>query len=446
MEIGSSALMFLMDTWEGHLTPPEVASLADKASRGRDPAMVRAAAQLALSCLPHAHALNPNEIQRALLQCKEQSAAVLEQACLAVESAAKGGGVYPEVLFDVARRWFELYEETTQGTGDAPASGGDAAPRGNSPPGLAAPSLEGNGLPDVAASFVMDSLSPAPAPQLPMVPPLQYTLPYRAPPYPYIGSLPAFHHPHLLVTQHPAYLQAPPTYQYPPLPSHAQFYAAASRHGAPPQAPPPAYTHQMIGVHVTPMARAVLSMAAPPPAPPPPPAAPQQGQVHQLNQTQLNYLLSSYRVGLLAMETLARRVHDDRPQAKYARNPPYGEDVKWLLGVAKKLAGQQKVSVRLGREAPSAKSDEPRGTGVDRRKRLRGSPFCPGEYCLPAPDAARENLERVSARGATVNIRFRARELNVTPLSHHGRQQRRADMSGHENGRKGGKARAKAAG
>lgn len=61
------------------------------------------------------------------------------------------------------------------------------------------------------------------------------------------------------------------------------------------------------------------------------------GPVHQLNQTQLNYLLSAYRVGLLAMETLARRVHDDRPQAKYARNPPYGEDVKWLLGVAKKL-------------------------------------------------------------------------------------------------------------
>lgn len=51
----------------------------------------------------------------------------------------------------------------------------------------------------------------------------------------------------------------------------------------------------------------------------------------------MQYLLAAYRVGMLAMETLARRVHDDRPQAKYARNPPYGEDVKWLLGVAKKL-------------------------------------------------------------------------------------------------------------
>lgn len=40
---------------------------------------------------------------------------------------------------------------------------------------------------------------------------------------------------------------------------------------------------------------------------------------------------------MLAMETLARRVHDDRPQTKYARNPPYGEDVKWLLAIAVKL-------------------------------------------------------------------------------------------------------------
>lgn len=62
-------------------------------------------------------------------------------------------------------------------------------------------------------------------------------------------------------------------------------------------------------------------------------------QPQQFNQTQLRYLLAAYRVGMLALETLARRVHDDRPQAKYARNPPYGEDVKWLLRVAKKLGG-----------------------------------------------------------------------------------------------------------
>ena len=55
------------------------------------------------------------------------------------------------------------------------------------------------------------------------------------------------------------------------------------------------------------------------------------------NPAQLNYLMIAFRVGMLALETLARRVHDDRPQTKYARNPPYGEDVKWLLGIAIKL-------------------------------------------------------------------------------------------------------------
>lgn len=57
----------------------------------------------------------------------------------------------------------------------------------------------------------------------------------------------------------------------------------------------------------------------------------------QYPHAQLRHLLAAYRVGMLALETLARRVHDDRPQAKYARNPPYGEDVKWLLRVSKRL-------------------------------------------------------------------------------------------------------------
>ena len=61
------------------------------------------------------------------------------------------------------------------------------------------------------------------------------------------------------------------------------------------------------------------------------PTAPTNNTAHH------HYLLAAYRVGLLAMETLARRVHDDRPQTKYARNPPHGEDVKWLLTIAMKL-------------------------------------------------------------------------------------------------------------
>ena len=83
MEIGSAALQILVSSWEGHLTPPETASLADRSSRGRDATVVKRAAELALSCLPHSHALNPNEIQRALLQCKEQvSSATNETGCI----------------------------------------------------------------------------------------------------------------------------------------------------------------------------------------------------------------------------------------------------------------------------------------------------------------------------------------------------------------------------
>lgn len=109
MDIGAPAISFLIETWESHLTPPEAASIADRASQGGDPSLVRAAAELALSCLPHAHALNHNEIQRAVLQCKEQSDPMLERACLTVENASKGGGVFPEVLFTVAKYWYELF-------------------------------------------------------------------------------------------------------------------------------------------------------------------------------------------------------------------------------------------------------------------------------------------------------------------------------------------------
>lgn len=45
------------------------------------------------------------------MQCKEQNQVILEKACLAVENAAKDGGVYPEVLFLVARQWYTLYTE-----------------------------------------------------------------------------------------------------------------------------------------------------------------------------------------------------------------------------------------------------------------------------------------------------------------------------------------------
>lgn len=48
-------------------------------------------------------------------QCKEQSDQMLEKACITVENTAKDGGVYPEVLFQVAKYWYELYLRNTPG-------------------------------------------------------------------------------------------------------------------------------------------------------------------------------------------------------------------------------------------------------------------------------------------------------------------------------------------
>jgi len=54
------------------------------------------------------------------------------------------------------------------------------------------------------------------------------------------------------------------------------------------------------------------------------------------NFRQIHHLTSAYRVGLLALDTLARRVHEPN-QAKYSRNPPFREDIQWLLRLSKKL-------------------------------------------------------------------------------------------------------------
>uniref|UniRef100_A0AAY4D9U2 SWIM-type domain-containing protein n=1 Tax=Denticeps clupeoides TaxID=299321 RepID=A0AAY4D9U2_9TELE len=193
MEIGSAALNILVECWDGHLTPPEVASLADRASRARDPNMVRAAAELALSCLPHAHALNPNEIQRALVQCKEQ---------------VKLGHLVLSFLY--------FHEPIIF----LPTSIGGVHT------GAATQAIQGAALP---------GLSSQP------------------------GSL-----------------------------ISTAFPTEDEQHSQP------------------------------------------------ISQQGLHYLHSAYRVGMLALEMLGRRAHNDHPN-NFSRNPPYTEDVKWLLGLAARL-------------------------------------------------------------------------------------------------------------
>ncbi len=430
MEIGSAAINILIDTWEGHLTPPEVASLADRASRGRDPNMVRAAAELALSCLPHAQALNPTEIQRALIQCKEQSREMLERACLAVESAAKGGGVYPEVLFDVAKRWYELYEESTQAAGSQPVTAQSVVTANNTVPVIVdnivtqaivpvtpaqqvviennnavmqlvpcqqlatgQPSLNaaGGSVQAVGPTQVTQAAAQLPAAAM-AVPPMSYTIPPapnhpQLPHHPYVASysyvqqIPPnftlhYSQPHIPLhthNMHPSYMATYPYNNQQPAfngmphlqnihPNSTTLYHANISHLRPP--PPGAmqvnYTNQtaqLQGVQVRAAGAASVpivqqkfgllqaadgavvtqnSGAAQQAATPQQPNQ-QPESLPQQNSPQMNYLLAAYRVGMLAMETLARRVHDDRPQTKYARNPPYGEDVKWLMGISMKL-------------------------------------------------------------------------------------------------------------
>lgn len=413
MEIGAPAINFLIDTWEDHLTPTEVANLADRVSRGRDPAMVRAATKLALSCLPHAHALNQNEIHRALVQCKEYSNDMLEEACLSVEGAAKGGGVCPDVLFYVARKWYELYEESIQDNNErgrivsnnrdvrnrtsyVQASIGEfqvPSASTNSPLGPNYPlindsqaqpqnvisnsrenqsSNDGNAAiaQNAHSSNLSSNLSPL---SISLMPPLSCTPPAYSP----YGHIPGIHTFGPPISIHPAFFQTAPssTFQYSPyfnptppaangnalavpgnglphfrnsLAPNAIFHSQAFIPNVVVTQPPPPLI-QMINPsntgpivfpiastqqagHILPQPSAVTLAHQPPLQP-----------TEQLTQKQFNYLLSAYRVAILAMEALGRKIHDERPQTKYSRNPTYADDVKWLLNVVKKLGELKKA-------------------------------------------------------------------------------------------------------
>ena len=50
----------------------------------------------------------------------------------------------------------------------------------------------------------------------------------------------------------------------------------------------------------------------------------------------MKYFLSAFRVGMLGLEALPRRV-DSSHQIKYLRSPSYGENVKWLWGMSVKF-------------------------------------------------------------------------------------------------------------
>lgn len=397
MEIGATAIKFLIGTWEGHLTPPEAANIADRASRGRDSGIVAAAAELALSCLSHAHALNPNEIAKAILQCKEQSDLQLEKACLAVEEAARGGGVYPEVMFTVARHWYELWKKRAPGTRQeenaaprphnlAAAAGAVAAapPVVSEAGGISHPHLQqfhpptssqqqipgiplaGNPM-QVGMQFPIYSLIPGYPNALPPQIPLQMQMYVGHPHHPMLSGLPVSQAHQGGYAQFPGIgsglANVPGMHMFPNVTSASAAAAAgdprynmAAAAGGPlfqlaalPNLPgvpniqgmpllpnPPTSQHMQPNVPLIPHPAPAASPLQPPGAPPPTSPANHAAAVNS-NVVYQRYLLSAFRVGMLALETLGRRVSEDRPQNKFTRNPSYADDVKWLLNVAKKI-------------------------------------------------------------------------------------------------------------
>ncbi len=330
-----------------------------------------------------------NILMSLFLQCKEQDNPMLEKACLAVESAGKRGDVYPDVLFNVARQWEWLHDNVfgnrsshhshvTEGNGDAQVSQNSPTTEGNQvvpyscsmntvsvansighpvmmPYGAAPrvphtiplpvyhtgyqdyipvdPYMAGNGQPgfhSYAAAPANGGHAPIPLPgpgRRPVthrqsLPPnshgMHWNLPHQCPPYhaacPYNPNSPSPGVP-LPVRPLPA--------QGVPLP-----HAAMNQY---PRALPPTAVHAraMPPVVAQASASSLPHMAQP---------------IQQQQPPGLFYLDAAYRVGMLAVDTLARRVHDERTQSRFSPNPPYGEEIKWLLEISKRLG---KYSVHI---------------------------------------------------------------------------------------------------
>ena len=443
-ELGVTALKFIIGTWEGHLTPSEVTSVADKASKSRVPAKIRVGADLALSVLRFAGDLKPNEIQRAIQQCKEDSRprsrpeepSMLEKACINVENASREGrDIHHDVMFEVARHWYSLYKKEQPAQEDPQAAQQQHQDQQqqqhhqqqqqqqhqhqqqqqvNMLLAVAAQQQQG---PAAGANFAHPPPGPPlghppPPPPQPPLQPFPMVLPgVLIPSFPAAAAAAAANQAMaaaMLVTPPPnqqqAALQAaaaanPFNQVYNPSVSTAAVAAAAAarinlqQSPAGPifqlnlapllPAPPPANAQQamhqaMIAAAAAGQqnpqqaAAAVVAAAAaggrhglvapqgpngplPPHHPPhlqapPAPAVPHlgvdqggpgHGAMAQPNPSGHRYLELAYRVGLLALENLGRKLNEDRPQEKFARNPSYGDDVKWLMNqVAFKLGYQ----------------------------------------------------------------------------------------------------------
>ena len=457
IDIGLQAIQILIECWEGQLTPPECAGIADRASRSRDNAVVRTAAELALSTLKYAHALNAAEIRQALAQCKEQSTDMLERALTTIENATRDGNlVFIDILFEVAKRWYEMYYERT---GDSLNSEDDSTvvdirqtfdntPTANNPMDLHWTHNNAGNLSNAAPSpspmmyAANNQNANFPSPFAPHPSPHFNTHTYMIPTQHGPAPSPSMHHHHQMghfhqqvpyqqiipiqystqqqpqqqQQQHFAFHAGPANnfhplqrHPHPPPPQMANailvspgnFPGAYAVHHAPPTSNPQMYSPNQNQQQSFYPVRSIPLVVSPPIEPTVSPSASatsataltaavtpttqqtllvspsttpsaevkqcfffffcssfchslfqqqQQQQQQQPQQTDPNhrqYLLNAFRVGMLAMNTLAlerarqNHAHMERRGEQNHPTPRYGEDVKWLLKIALKLGNAE---------------------------------------------------------------------------------------------------------
>ena len=301
---------------------------------------------------------------------------MLQKACVAVESAAKGGDVYPEVLFNVAKQWEWLHDNSTgqgnhsnqrhqhhhhhqdsdddkvvvadEGTGEEI---GPVVPFVNAPVRGIVQQQHVVGVPYGMAQ----------AHAVPLV--------FHHPEFqdyvavdPFMGRhqfgnaaqvLPGGDH---RLQHRPPMVAEGHNMQWMP---HHQYHGPCP-YNANVQLPGMAITVPRTGFQPTQILqippgqalaqRPILHYPLPPNVvhtrpnlvipPQPHPVQPIPNLVQPMAPQQhpgLFYLHATYRVGMLGIDTLARRVHDERTQSRFSPNPPYGEDIKWLMEIAKRL-------------------------------------------------------------------------------------------------------------
>jgi hypothetical protein len=358
VDIGFPAICILIECWQGLLTPSECVSLADRVSRGRDNMAVKAAAELALSSLRYAHLTSLNEIQRALVQCKEQGGGeMLQRACTLVEQAVKEGAQSSqllEILFSVAKRWDDLYIESVRSQQAAAVA---AAVANTTQQQQQQNSQTSSVINSVANPLQFGQMNQAVSnnqtsqnnPNMPFG-----TLPFNLMNQPAMTAqiLPLLIQQSLMQQQqmynnngnatnnhnnrmNPQMGQQPIGMVDTFFPLN-QFFNYQQQQQQQIHFQNLLRQHQQLQQQQQQMAQQTSSLANV-----------NQMENATIDPVALRHLTSAFRVGMLGLEALPKRVDGGSHQIKYRQSPPYADDVKWLWEIAIKLDSYLKTSTSL---------------------------------------------------------------------------------------------------